>query len=101
MPGQHWGERGAEPSRRENAIVGVSCTFLAVLQYGGLLLLLAGFLGAETCTVIRVSDGDTLPATCSEITRTIRISSIDAPELGQPYGPEAKQATTDFGTHEK
>lgn len=39
------------------------------------------------CSVINVHDGDTL--TCSDKTK-IRLTGIDAPELKQPYGNDAK-----------
>lgn len=54
---------------------------------------------AETITgqVVRVSDGDTL--TLLDDTNTqykIRLTAIDAPELGQPYGYLSKQALVDL-----
>ncbi|MES2714647.1 MAG: thermonuclease family protein [Pseudomonadota bacterium] len=40
------------------------------------------------CTILAVSDGDTLTARCSEgaPTLSIRLAEIDAPEKGQPFG---------------
>ena len=95
MAGQHWGGRERKRSRWENALIGIFSTIVAAGFNGSLLLAAASLLRAENCTVTRVSDGDTMRATCGAITRTIRLSSVDAPELRQPYGPEAKQATTD------
>jgi endonuclease YncB( thermonuclease family) len=43
--------------------------------------------------VVRVADGDTLTLMGSDgIELTVRLRGIDAPELGQPYGYEAKEA---------
>lgn len=46
------------------------------------------------CTVIAVSDGDTLTTRCETgaalETRRIRIAGIDAPEKGQPFGRAAR-----------
>jgi hypothetical protein len=80
MAGQHWGERDGKPSPVENALIGIFSTIATFGFYGGLLLTAVALLRAETCTVIRVSDGDTIQANCAGITRTIRASSIDAPE---------------------
>ena len=93
MAGQHWGERDQKPSPVENAI-GIFSTIATLGFYGGLVLAAVALLRAETCTVVGVSDGDTIQANCARSTRTIRISSIDAPESGQPFGAEAKAATT-------
>ena len=46
-------------------------------------------------TVVRVVDGDTLVVAPSEAGRapiTVRIEGIDAPEICQPHGPEARRA---------
>lgn len=48
----------------------------------------------QVCTVTRVSDGDSLRALCpglGGVTR-IRLRGIDAPELRQRYGQQARQA---------
>ena len=43
--------------------------------------------------VVRVADGDSLTLVGSdEIELSIRLRGIDAPELGQPYGLESKEA---------
>lgn len=61
----------------------------------------AGFIAAFASTdclawpgkVVGVQDGDTLTVLNDTNTQhTIRLASIDAPELGQPYGDGAKQA---------
>lgn len=47
--------------------------------------------------VVNVSDGDTI--TVLDVNNKqfkIRLSEIDAPELGQPYGNDAKQALSDL-----
>jgi len=61
-------------------------------------------IAAALCLVIAVSDGDTLRARCGEPGRyeqvTIRLAEIDAPERGQPYAQQSKQAlrAACFGT---
>jgi endonuclease YncB( thermonuclease family) len=50
--------------------------------YGSLLMAAAALLRGETCTVSGVSDGDTIQVNCAGTTRTVRISSINAPESG-------------------
>lgn len=50
-------------------------------------------------TVVRVVDGDTVVVAPSEAGRapiTVRIEGIDAPEICQPHGPEAKQAMSEM-----
>jgi micrococcal nuclease len=47
----------------------------------------------RVCKVIAVTDGDTI--TCQRTKRAkwkFRLAAIDAPELAQPYGPEARVA---------
>ena len=47
----------------------------------------------NTCTVIKVTDGDTF--TCrmkNQQTQRIRMSGIDAPEITQPHGKNARDA---------
>ncbi|MBX3603222.1 MAG: thermonuclease family protein [Rubrivivax sp.] len=52
------------------------------------------------CLVVAVADGDTLTASCGEPGGyeqvRVRISAIDAPERGQPYGGRARQALVDL-----
>lgn len=44
-------------------------------------------------TVLRVADGDSLTLIgADDLEISVRLRGIDAPELGQPYGYEAKQA---------
>ncbi|MGQ9723937.1 MAG: thermonuclease family protein [Tepidimonas sp.] len=44
-------------------------------------------------TVVSVHDGDTLRVRDSDGRgRTVRLATIDAPELGQPFGPQARDA---------
>jgi endonuclease YncB( thermonuclease family) len=51
---------------------------------------------ALLCLVIAIGDGDTLTARCGESGSLellkIRLSAVDAPELGQPHGRLAKEA---------
>lgn len=51
---------------------------------------------AMLCLVIAIGDGDTLTARCGEPGSfellKIRLSAVDAPELGQPHGRLAKRA---------
>lgn len=61
-------------------IVGCTCGWLAKPEPQLLL----------PCTVVEVVDGDTLTAQLVMQTR-VRLDGIDAPELSQPGGPEAKQ----------
>lgn len=55
---------------------------------------------ALLCLVVAVSDGDTLRLRCGEDNAyrqvTVRLSAIDAPEIGQPYGRRAKQALAEL-----
>jgi micrococcal nuclease len=43
--------------------------------------------------VVSVLDGDTLEVLYTQHPERIRLSAIDCPEKGQPYGNQAKQAT--------
>jgi endonuclease YncB( thermonuclease family) len=46
------------------------------------------------CTVVGISDGDTLRARCSarrSATLAVRLAEIDAPEKGQRYGRQSRQ----------
>lgn len=47
-------------------------------------------------TVTRVIDGDTFEVKVNGQKRKIRLYGIDAPELRQPYGQEAKRYLTSF-----
>ena len=44
------------------------------------------------CTVVGISDGDTLTARCDTQTITVRLAEIDAPERHQSFGNRSKQA---------
>lgn len=50
----------------------------------------------RNCLVVGVSDGDTLKVRCGSAADfrqiKVRLSAIDAPERGQPYGERARQA---------
>ena len=47
------------------------------------------------CSVVGISDGDTLTARCATDgapqTITVRLAEVDAPEKAQPYGARSKQ----------
>ena len=47
------------------------------------------------CSIIGISDGDTLSARCAADgapqTLTVRLAGVDAPEKGQPYGTRSRQ----------
>ena len=65
-------------------------SFLALL----LLCLLLGFVGAGALSgrVVKVVDGDTVYVLdASNSQHKIRLSGIDAPERGQPFGMKAKE----------
>lgn len=49
-----------------------------------------------TGRVVGVRDGDTLTVLVEQVRHEIRLSGIDAPERGQPYGNVAKQHLTDL-----
>jgi endonuclease YncB( thermonuclease family) len=59
-----------------------------------LFLLLIAAAAAEdyAARVLRVMDGDTLRVATATAQYTIRLRTIDAPELSQPYGPAAAAA---------
>lgn len=50
-----------------------------------------------SCTVVGISDGDTLTALCpSNQQLKVRLAEIDAPEKAQPFGTRSKQALSDL-----
>jgi len=57
------------------------------------LLLLAGCATAPPTewTVVRVRDGDSVIIECAGLRVPARFADLDAPELGEPGGPEAKR----------
>jgi len=60
-----------------------------------LLLLPAAGLTCEKCDiVIDVIDGDTVVILCEGEKRPVHLVTVDAPQLEQPYGEEAKAFTT-------
>src|SRR4051794_16293336 len=66
------------------------------------LLYTASLTAAQTqsCDVLSVHDGDTFTAFCGDKAVIVRVSSIDAPELGQTWGPAAKAFATELlGNH--
>ncbi|WP_424195492.1 thermonuclease family protein [Ampullimonas aquatilis] len=48
------------------------------------------------CLIVSISDGDTISARCDDQTIKIRLSEIDAPEKGQPFGQKSKQNLSDI-----
>jgi len=51
---------------------------------------------AILCTAFSIHDGDTLTASCAGSRVKVRLAGIDAPELKQQYGREARQALADL-----
>jgi endonuclease YncB( thermonuclease family) len=51
----------------------------------------AGDEGVFYGPLVRVQDGDSLIAKIQGVAMEIRLAEVDAPELAQPYGREAKQ----------
>lgn len=49
-----------------------------------------------TDSVIRILDGDTIEVLHNQHPERIRLSGIDCPEKGQPYGQRAKQAASEL-----
>ena len=45
-------------------------------------------LAADLCDVQKVVDGDTLEVSCENYKGIVGLQGIDAPEMGQPFGPE-------------
>ena len=70
------------------------CKNLTTVIFATVLSLAASAIEATSAlygTVTKVHDGDTLSVlTTDGRTLTIRLSDIDAPELAQPFGPEAR-----------
>jgi micrococcal nuclease len=58
-------------------------------------LALADFTGE----VVRIVDGDRIEVLHDGRPERVRLSGIDAPEKGQPFGKEAKQATSALAFH--
>src|SRR6476660_4780663 len=68
------------------------CIVVAVLLY---VLLASAALAADySGLVVSVLDGDIIEVLHHRRSERIRLSGIDCPEKGQPYGQQAKQATS-------
>ncbi|WP_419187269.1 thermonuclease family protein [Caldimonas tepidiphila] len=50
-------------------------------------------------TVTEVYDGDTITVNASGILHKVRLESIDAPEVGQPYGTQSRQSLAEALLH--
>lgn len=66
-----------------------------------LVLLLALWLGAvhaDTLSgkVIKVADGDTITILSGGVAHRVRLSGVDAPEKGQPFGEVARKSLADL-----
>lgn len=48
------------------------------------------------CTVVGVTDGDTLTARCDGDQIKVRLAEIDAPEKRQPFGMKSKQSLSEL-----
>jgi len=70
------------------------CGLWAVLLT--ILLAHSALAGEFTGKVIGVLDGDTIEVLNGHHTGRIRLSGIDCPENGQPFGTQAKHATSEF-----
>ena len=69
----------------------------ATIQLLVLLLLLSqqSFAGTLTAKVVKIADGDTITVLDSTNTQhRIRLTGIDTPEMGQPFGNAAKKYMT-------
>ena len=54
-------------------------------------------LAVYVCLVVAITDGDTLKVHCDgQPQSTIRLSAIDAPEKGMPFGQRSKQSLSDL-----
>jgi endonuclease YncB( thermonuclease family) len=56
----------------------------------------AAFTAAFTATVVAVHDGDTLTVLHQQQAVRVRLGGVDAPEINQPFGPEARAFTADL-----
>lgn len=56
---------------------------------------------ALACTVLSVHDGDTVQANCGGTRKTVRLAGIDAPELKEQYGKEARDALAAMVLHQQ
>lgn len=97
------------PSIRNHFLVGrrvrAACLAAAVLLGApGLLLPPASARAAPPlqrgellwCRVVGIADGDTLEALCPAGSLRVRLASIDAPELKQPFGRRSKQSLSEL-----
>jgi endonuclease YncB( thermonuclease family) len=67
---------------------------------GAALLLASGFALGFEGMVVGIRDGDTLTVLVDKQEVKVRLASIDAPELGQPFGKAARQSLADL-CHQK
>ena len=58
--------------------------------------LYAGYQGPLAVSVTRVIDGDTVEVATGGREIKVRLWGIDAPEMGQPYGPASREALEDM-----
>lgn len=65
----------------------------AVIAAALIFILVAAAAATDFAAVVtRVTDGDTIRVATAAALYTIRLRGIDAPELAQPYGPDARDA---------
>jgi micrococcal nuclease len=70
--------------------------FIVVAAFLCILLARAALAADYSGLVVSVFDGDTLDVLHKQHPERIRLSGIDCPEKGQPYGHQAKQATVEM-----
>lgn len=80
--------------RRLRLSLGAAVTAVGIVACGGPQPAGPGDAAApRAVTVVSVHDGDTVRVRDGDgRVRTVRLATIDAPELGQPFGPQARDA---------
>jgi len=66
-------------------------SFIRNIVLLGLIMVLPTSVDAELCRVNQVIDGDTLLLSCEKYNGLVGLKGIDAPEMAQPFGLEAKE----------
>jgi endonuclease YncB( thermonuclease family) len=79
-------------TRRWTPGIAVLALLLAAVSSGHSPVRRAGDEGVFYGPLVRVKDGDSLVVKVQGVAMDVRLAGIDAPELDQPYGREAKRA---------